>query len=287
MRLEIDQELCIQCGQCARDCPARAIQREGEDGPYRIHPGLCIECSHCACVCPEHAVTSDQGPFEPWQDPKLTPEVARAFLAGKRSVRQYTPEPVSREILEAMLDVGSLTATASNLQDWNAVILTGAAIPPLRDEVMAFFTRLYNLVKHSFVQALVKLVPAGRRLLDDEYAVEKLRLFVEEWQGGDDPLFFGAPVVILLTAEKKNLFGRTNCVLAGAAMQYYLQAHDVGTTMIGFAEQALARKKKLRARCHVPDDHRVHLVFTVGHAKVHYRRLPRRAAMPVEFVSEL
>ncbi len=285
MRLVINDEKCIKCGLCEADCPARAITHD--DGRYWIRPEYCIECSHCACICPKSAVESDAGFFPDWEDPNLQPDVVERFLAGTRSIRQYKPDSIPDDVLNKFLHVGSLTATASNMQDWYVTILRGDAITYVKDKCMGFFATLAKWARKSWVQKLVKLVPAGRRLLEDPHAIDKLVAFVDAWKVGGDPLFFAAPVVVILHSEEANMFGRTNNVLAGAAMQYFAQSFGIGSCMIGFAEQFLSRSKKIRKRLGIPKSQRVDLVFTLGYSKAKYKRLPIRKEIPCNEVTQV
>ena len=45
-------------------------------------------------------------------------------LKTRRSVRAYTGDPVSREVIEDIIDCGRLAATANNLQPWEFVAVT-------------------------------------------------------------------------------------------------------------------------------------------------------------------
>jgi nitroreductase len=47
-------------------------------------------------------------------------------LKTRRSVRAYTGEPVSREVIEDIIDCGRLAATAINIQPWEFVVVTEA-----------------------------------------------------------------------------------------------------------------------------------------------------------------
>jgi nitroreductase len=48
-------------------------------------------------------------------------------LKTRRSVRAYTGESVSREMIEDIIDCGRLAATANNLQPWEFIVVTEPA----------------------------------------------------------------------------------------------------------------------------------------------------------------
>lgn len=55
----IDQELCLQCGSCADQCPAEAIKvgKKGKwEDKYRITLKNCLGCGSCESVCPAGAI---------------------------------------------------------------------------------------------------------------------------------------------------------------------------------------------------------------------------------------
>jgi len=55
-----DPNLCISCGLCSRDCPAKAIEMvevNGKRSPL-FHLDLCVFCYQCAESCPRNAIKS-------------------------------------------------------------------------------------------------------------------------------------------------------------------------------------------------------------------------------------
>jgi formate hydrogenlyase subunit 6/NADH:ubiquinone oxidoreductase subunit I len=55
-----DISLCMSCGLCSRDCPAKAIEMVDVEGKKRplFHLDLCIFCYQCAESCPRNAIKS-------------------------------------------------------------------------------------------------------------------------------------------------------------------------------------------------------------------------------------
>jgi nitroreductase len=51
-----------------------------------------------------------------------------AMLYTRRSVRQFKPDPVPADLLEKIILAGSLAATARNVQPWEFVAVTSAAL---------------------------------------------------------------------------------------------------------------------------------------------------------------
>ncbi|OLS12397.1 MAG: nitroreductase [Promethearchaeota archaeon CR_4] len=285
MSFIINQELCIQCGQCEPDCPALAISHEETTKKYEINQKRCIMCSHCACICPMAAVEDGKEFFLDWKDPACDPESLHIFLAGKRSVRQFHDREVPREILEKMLELGSYTGTASNAQDWHATIVVSPEKKTiLRQGVQKMQAQLCKAIKNKGIRILAKLIPAAKAYLDDPNIMDKLQALEEELHSDHDRVFYQAPVVVILSTTKDSPFGAANCILAGSAMMYVLQARGIGSCYIGFAEQMLNRSKSICMQVGVPQGHKIHMVFALGYTKVKYQRLPHRKKMPVQFV---
>ncbi|MGQ9550836.1 MAG: 4Fe-4S binding protein [Candidatus Bathycorpusculaceae bacterium] len=61
-RQVFDINLCISCGLCARDCPAKAIEMVEVDGKLRplFRSDRCIFCYQCAESCPRGAIKSSE-----------------------------------------------------------------------------------------------------------------------------------------------------------------------------------------------------------------------------------
>ncbi|MEM4648890.1 MAG: NADH-ubiquinone oxidoreductase-F iron-sulfur binding region domain-containing protein, partial [Nitrososphaerota archaeon] len=52
---DINRELCVKCGLCAKSCPANAIIKT-DDGFFAVDQPKCIKCGTCFITCPRDAV---------------------------------------------------------------------------------------------------------------------------------------------------------------------------------------------------------------------------------------
>ena len=60
VKKELDRARCLDCGICAEECPAEALDRDTLD----CDESLCISCMRCARVCPANARSFDAAPVE-------------------------------------------------------------------------------------------------------------------------------------------------------------------------------------------------------------------------------
>jgi nitroreductase len=139
--------------------------------------------------------------------------------------------------------VGSLAATASNSQDWRAVVLTGGSVGETGTAIMSFYRSVVIAANNPVIRLFLRLTPARRTVRRRH----RFRRFIDEYFGDQDRLFFHAPAVVILTyPRRRRHFGLTDCVLAGQSMMLYAQSLGLGSCMIGYAEAALNLRKPLR-----------------------------------------
>lgn len=62
-----------------------------------------------------------------------------AALTSRRSVRAFLPTPIPRDTVEHLLTVAARSASGTNIQPWQAHVLTGAAKARLSQKIIAAF----------------------------------------------------------------------------------------------------------------------------------------------------
>lgn len=258
--VQIDAARCIGCGQCTKDCFARQLRIE--QGKAIFLDRGCIGCGHCLAVCPTQAISIKDVPQEqilplPHGTPRLDPEQYLLFLKGRRTIRQFTRQPVSNELLQSLLEVVRFSPTGANKQDV-FVSVVQQEIPTLRDLVLNSLLQRADVVAQS-PNALPKekvYAAVWKKLYRDFYGTKQL-----------DRLFFGAPSVIVLSSVYP-----PNAAIAAAHMESMVYALGLGMLYSGFTVIAAENSAHVREFLQVPPQHVPGACLVIGHPDVTYHR---------------
>ena len=202
---KIIEKKCNGCGICQKECAAFII--EMRDGIPFIARGIdCVECGHCVAVCPTGAIQdplamkTDNRPYS--FDDFPSSKSLQLLFRTRRSVRKYKDKPISRPVLEKILDAGRYAPTGGNRPDVHFIVITSPEeIEWLRravlESVLGMFRKLQKLAKPA---SLVM----GRENLDTfNYYIPILEDFQDRWNKmGDDRIFYHAPALIIVHGKK-------------------------------------------------------------------------------------
>jgi len=143
MKLMIDTEECIACGQCKSVCIRDNIKIED----VAVETGSnCFECGHCMAICPTKAITLKifKGREDKIVDynPKELPVSYNdllQFLKQRRSMRWFKNKKIDKDTFNKLFKGAYYSPTAQNEQDVEFVVLDKR----LND----FMKHVYNIIK--------------------------------------------------------------------------------------------------------------------------------------------
>ena len=263
--ITIDKKICRRDGICREVCPYALFEADPEGYPV-LRPGgaeLCIACGHCVAVCPHAALDHAGVPLAAAipVDPALAIPASAGlqFLKGRRSIREFTATPVTRELAGTLVDTTRWAPTAANRQPvrWLVVLdpvevrrLAGITVDWLRQESTRF----------------------------PQYSV-----FVEAWDQGQDRFLRGAPHLAVTYADEEWAWSAGDCAIALTYFELAAHAHGLGTCWAGILTRAAANSQALAEALALPAGHRVFGAVMFGHPRYRYPRIPSRHEAHVQW----
>jgi len=139
---------------------------------------------------------------------------AEAAILSRRSVRGFLPTPVSRDVVEHLLDVSARAPSGTNMQPWNMIALAGDELARFSEGVVAAFLAGEEPAGNErayYPSPLFEPYLARRRKIGwDLYGLlgigrgdrERARAHV-----ANNLRYFGAPVGLICTIERRMEIG--------------------------------------------------------------------------------
>lgn len=267
--IKVDPGKCTRCGVCAAVCPG--VIGMGGKGPQAIQD-LCVSCGQCVAACPEGALDNAHAPLAnqvpAGENTVLDPGTAARFLRSRRSVRNYQPKTVSRDMVSQLLDIARMAPTACNSQ--------GVA---------------YHVVDHGDTLRQISAAVIDwteRELKTPAMAAAKyaphLAMMVEQYRRkGEDVVLRSAPCLIAAVAEKHFFAtGRDNTYIAFAYLQLFATSLGLGTCWAGLFEYCAASGyAPLLKLLNLPENMQITSGMMVGYPQYTYHRLVARHPLRV------
>ena len=284
---EINRTECTGCRICVQACPVFTLGMQGDKAVVE-RGEWCIECGHCGAVCPVDAVIQKKTTVEPHlivgKTPAVSPDVLMRLLRERRSVRSYRREPISREVLEQIINAGRYAPTGSNSQRVHYLVMTSPdEISALGKEIMDFNAKFFKqLEKKPF--ALLMSIFIGRKKIDEllNYGPGILEA-QKRIQEGEDPLLHHAQALLLVHAEHWDGSPAFNCAVAMYHCSLMAHTLGVGVCFNGWVENSLNNSRKLKNRLGIPKDNKCYGAMTMGYQDIKYRRLIERNRPDVQW----
>jgi nitroreductase len=150
----------------------------------------------------------------PREPDEVTPEsiaIVDHAITSRRSMRQFLPKPVPRELIEEILQVASRAPSGSNVQPWKVHVLTGASRQGLVDQIMAAYNDPAQAGLHKGEydyyppKWISPYIDRRRKVGLDMYGLlgigkeEKARMHAQQ---GRNYAFFDAPVGLIFTIDR-------------------------------------------------------------------------------------
>ena len=266
----VDETLCVQCGECAADCPVSIIDMDA--GLPRIpdhRQAHCLQCQHCLAVCPTAAL-SILGKDPARSDAVLpgAPDALENLIKSRRSVRRYLPQAVDQGVLDRLMDVVAHAPTGKNQR---LVRFTLVDDPAVMEDIR------------------VRTMEGIRMAVENDALPDGMEFFAKllaAYDQGKDVIFRRAPHMIIASAPRDAASPEADPFIALSHFELMAQSLGLGTVWCGFARWALQSVvPEMGRRLGIPADHRSMYAMMFGHPAVRYVRTVQRDASGVHRVA--
>ena len=263
LQFRVDEEKCVQCDACVKDCPSEIIHRKGTV-PEAAAPagGTCLECQHCLAVCPSGAISifglQAENSLPLLEGALPSYRQMKTLVRGRRSVRQFSDDEVPSAFINELLADLAHAPTGCNDRDLIFSVVPGRA------------------AMESLLARLVQAIEARR---EAGMAVEGfIAAAVAAYRNdGRDFFFRGAPHLLVVSPGAKATCGLEDAVLALAYFELLAQSANLGTTWCGVIKFVADMVPEIRTMLGLaPDAYFYAMMF--GKPAVNYARTVQRDA---------
>lgn len=247
----IDTEKCIGCGLCKKDCVGCDI--ELVDGKAKACGNSCIMCGHCEAICPQGAIKItgfDDEITEFEEQVRLDPKQLLEAIRTRRTIRQFTDQKVSQDIIDMIFEAGRMAPTGTNAQGTKYVLLEQK-----KAECEAVAVGMFS-----------KVIGAGKKLVPQ---LSSMKI--------DEHFFFKkAPVVIVVLGNDT-----VSASLAAENMAFMAEACGLGVLFSGFFTTCVNMSGKIRKIMGIEKKPKAVTTLVIGYPAVKYHRTPHRKPLNV------
>ncbi len=261
----VNQEICRRCGACVEECGRGGIALE--DGQIVFNGPRCMACGHCVAICPVGALTDPEGLPETI-DRSILPstEGMEELLRSRRSHRHYEKRPVAMEHVERLLAAARFAPSGKNTQSFEFTLLqTPDRRHAFTDACFERMIRARKKLKNVWWRFFVGLLFDPR--VRDVGVRRSLDRALRRREAGMDPLFFAAPLIVLVHAPKVGATPKDDCCYALYHMVLMAETLGLGSCINGNAEVLIRHFPDLKKEVNIPDEHRVYACATFGYPK--------------------
>jgi nitroreductase len=120
-----------------------------------------------------------------------------------------------------------------------------------------------------------------RGFLKDPFYYRQITYLLEQFDRGLDPIFYHAPVVILVHSKRLIPTPREDCVLAAYNMVLMAESVGLGSCFVSLAQKGINSSPFLKRLLGMDSAEQVNAVIVLGYPSVQYHRPVYRDFIPI------
>ena len=255
----VDEEKCIHCGMCVKDCPSGIISFDENKNPVvkKQDESCCIKCQHCLAICPVGAISvCDKKPEDSDICDENLPSEEQVFnlIQHRKSIRHYRHENLDKATLQKLKDMLKYPPTGVNNHKLHISLIEDVV------EMDKFRNYTNDIIKKIILSDFLSPI------------TKKFGKFKEKFEAGEDIIFRGAPHMIVVSVPVNAPCAPVDPIILLSYFELYAQSLGVGTLWCGFAEIVMKLIPELCEYMEIPDGYKIGYVMLFGKTDLKYQR---------------
>jgi nitroreductase len=247
------------------------IRPEADTGYPTISPAneaSCMRCGHCEAFCPQRALvldflTDERQAFAEGEN-TIDPRRLSLYMRGRRSIRYFKPEAVSRETITRILEITRYAPTGGNSQSVQWLVIHDRAEVQRVASLTVDWMRSIQGTPHPLAPYVAHIITA--------------------WDQGLDLVCRKAPHLVFAHIPYVEFVDdRTDAIIAISHFDIAAPAFGVGACWAGFIQMALGSWPPLLDALALPEKRSIGYGLFFGYPSHPVMAIPRRNELVVQW----
>ena len=253
-KISVDNNKCVHCGLCINDCLRSAIGFDDNKIPHFVNGGetKCIGCQHCMAICPVGALSiNGKNPADSTKIIYGNSDDMLSLIKSRRSVRSYKNESIPADKLEKITEMLAYPPTGGN-------------VDCLHFSIIGTKEKMDEIRKAAYEE-----------IMNDTDASPMIHMSKNAYQTGKDPIYRGAPSMIVASVNKsKSIPGCENAdpIIALSYFELFAWTLGLGTLWCDMAVIAANKYPKVKSMLKIPEGYEIGFILLMGTPNVRYSR---------------
>lgn len=289
MKSTINQELCGKCKLCIEVCPCNILGTNDKKETCFItdRMSICLNCGQCMAVCKTKAITVNGLSYEDdFIDlPVNTIDYKNfvAFLANRRSIRNFKDKPISSETISEILDTISYAPFGAEPNKMSITVVNDrekieSALPHIEN----FLDKIVKWIENPITSYMIKWKNSQERfntLKNHLYPIAKLGNYKLKF---GDRITRNAPAIIIFHAKRDAEEHTNNALIYATYVMLAAHSFGLGATMIGIVPAAINKVSEVKNIFQIPAENEAVISLIIGYPKYKYKRTIKRQNQKIE-----
>ena len=207
------------------------------------------------------------------------------FLANRRSIRNFKDKPISRELIQQILESVAYAPNGAEPEKINITVINDRKrIEEALPYIAEFLDNIVKWMENPIASLMIKRrngKETFNTIKSHLYPISKLGNYKLEF---GDRITRNAPAIIIFHADKGAEAHTNNSIIYATYTMLAAHALGLGATMIGIVPNAINKVREVRNLFRIPEENEAIMSVIIGYPKYKYQRTIKRNSQSINWI---